>query len=78
MRIIACAVSAYVYHTHVNSREVIRTLEADGWFEVAHKGSHKQFRHPTKPGRVTVIHPSRDFAPGTFRSMEKRSGLKLR
>ncbi|HEY3888595.1 MAG TPA: type II toxin-antitoxin system HicA family toxin [Caulobacteraceae bacterium] len=67
-----------VYYTHVNSRDVIRALEADGWVEVAQKGSHKQFRHPTKPGRVTVIHPSRDFAPGTLRSMEKQSGLKLR
>jgi predicted RNA binding protein YcfA (HicA-like mRNA interferase family) len=62
----------------VNSREVIRALEADGWFEVAQKGSHKQFRHPTKPGRVTVVHPSRDFAAGTLRSMERLSGLRLR
>jgi predicted RNA binding protein YcfA (HicA-like mRNA interferase family) len=45
---------------------------------VGQKGSHVQLTHPTKPGRVTVIHPSRDFAPGTLRSMEKQAGIKLR
>jgi predicted RNA binding protein YcfA (HicA-like mRNA interferase family) len=62
----------------VNSRDVIKALEADGWFEVAQKGSHRQFRHPTKAGRVTVVHPSRDIPPGTLRSIERQSGLKLR
>jgi predicted RNA binding protein YcfA (HicA-like mRNA interferase family) len=32
----------------------MRRLKQDGWFEVAHVGSHKQFKHPVKPGRVTV------------------------
>jgi predicted RNA binding protein YcfA (HicA-like mRNA interferase family) len=62
----------------MNSRDVIRALQADGWFEVAQKGSHRQFRHPTKPGRVTVVHPKRDYPPATLRSMEKQSGVKLR
>lgn len=62
----------------MNSREIIRAIEADGWFEVAQKGSHRQFRHPTKPGRVTVVHPTKDFAPGTLRSIETQSGVKLR
>jgi predicted RNA binding protein YcfA (HicA-like mRNA interferase family) len=62
----------------MNSRDLIKALEAEGWFEVDQKGSHKQFRHPTKAGRVTVVHPSRDFPPGTLRSMERQSGLKLR
>lgn len=62
----------------MNSREVIKAIQADGWFEVAQKGSHKQFKHPTKPGRVTVIHPSKDFAPGTLASMERQAGIKLR
>ncbi len=62
----------------MNSREVIKALEADGWFEVAQKGSHKQFRHPVKPGRVTVVHPKRDIPLGTLRSIETQSGLRLR
>lgn len=62
----------------MNSRDIISALTADGWFVVAQKGSHKQFKHPTKPGRVTVPHPSRDFPVGTLKSIEKQSGLKLR
>ncbi|HEX2800716.1 MAG TPA: type II toxin-antitoxin system HicA family toxin [Phenylobacterium sp.] len=62
----------------MNSREIIRAIEADGWFRVAQKGSHIQFRHPTRPGRVTVPHPKSDMAIGTLRSIEKQAGLKLR
>ena len=62
----------------MNSREVIRRLKQDGWFEVAQAGSHKQFKHPIKPGRVTVVSPQRDVPEGTLRSIEKQSGLKLR
>jgi len=65
-------------NTHVNSREVIRALEAAGWSEVARKGSHLQFRHPSRPGRVTVPHPKRELPIGTLRSIEKQSGVKLR
>lgn len=61
----------------MNSREIIKRIEADGWFEVAHKGSHKQFKHPTKKGRVTVVHPKRDMKTGTLKSIERRSGVKL-
>ncbi len=64
--------------THMNSREIIKALQSDGWLEVAQKGSHKQFKHPTKPGRVTVPHPLKDVPPGTLRSIEKQAGLKLR
>ncbi|ENZ81367.1 MULTISPECIES: type II toxin-antitoxin system HicA family toxin [Caulobacter] len=62
----------------MNSREVISALEADGWVEVARRGSHAQFKHPTKPGRVTVPHPKRDLPLGTLRSIERQSGLILR
>ncbi len=62
----------------MNSREIIKALQSDGWLEVAQKGSHKQFKHPTKPGRVTVPHPLKDVPPGTLRSIEKQAGLKLR
>ena len=61
----------------MDSRELIRRLRADGWFEVAQRGSHKQFKHPTKPGRVTVVHPKRDIPAGTLHSIEKQAGLKL-
>jgi predicted RNA binding protein YcfA (HicA-like mRNA interferase family) len=67
-----------VYLTHVDSREIISRLRADGWVEVAQAGSHKQFRHPEKAGRVTVPHPTKDMKLGTLKSIEVQSGLKLR
>jgi predicted RNA binding protein YcfA (HicA-like mRNA interferase family) len=60
----------------MNSREVIRRLEADGWVHVRTKGSHWQFRHPTRPGVVTVPHPKRDFPAGTLKSIFKQAGWK--
>ena len=62
----------------MHSRDVIRLLEADGWKEVARKGSHAQFKHPVKKGRVTVPHPKRDLPVGTLRSIEKQSGIRIR
>jgi predicted RNA binding protein YcfA (HicA-like mRNA interferase family) len=52
-------------------------LQDDGWFQVATRGSHRQFKHPLKPGRVTVAgKPSDDLAPGTLNSILKQAGLK--
>jgi predicted RNA binding protein YcfA (HicA-like mRNA interferase family) len=62
----------------MNNREAIAALRADGWYQVAQKGSHVQLKHPTKPGRVTVVHPTKDIPWGTLRSMEKQAGIKLR
>jgi predicted RNA binding protein YcfA (HicA-like mRNA interferase family) len=62
----------------MHSREIIKAVQDDGWRQVAQKGSHVQFKHPTKLGRVTVPHPERDVPIGTLRSIEKQSGLKLR
>jgi len=62
----------------MSSREVIAILEANGWREVARKGSHVQFKHPTRPGRVTVPHPERDIPIGTLKSIERQSGMRLR
>lgn len=62
----------------MNSAEVIRRLEQDGWVRVATRGSHCQFKHPEKPGRVTVPHPKRDLAIGTVRSIERQSGVSMR
>ena len=58
-------------------REIIKLLEADGWFLVATKGSHKQYKHPTKLGRVTIAgHLSDNLAPGTLNSILKQAQLK--
>jgi predicted RNA binding protein YcfA (HicA-like mRNA interferase family) len=58
-------------------REVLRMLNDEGWFLVATRGSHRQFKHPTKPGRVTVPgKPNDDLAPGTLNSILKQAGLK--
>jgi predicted RNA binding protein YcfA (HicA-like mRNA interferase family) len=62
----------------MNSREVIRLLLDDGWFKVAQVGSHVQFKHATKPGRVTVPHPKRDIPIGTLKSIEKQACIELR
>ena len=63
-----------VYNTHVSSREIIRRLKRDGWIVVRTKGSHIQFRHPAKPGLVTVPHPKRDLPAGTLRSIFRQAG----
>jgi predicted RNA binding protein YcfA (HicA-like mRNA interferase family) len=62
----------------MKSADVISALRQGGWIVVAQKGSHVQFKHPGKPGRVTVPHTKRDIPLGTLRSIEKQSGLKLR
>jgi len=62
----------------MHSREIISALQRDGWVQVAQKGSHVQFKHPLKKGRVTVPHPERDVPVGTLKSIEKQSGLRLR
>ena len=61
----------------MNSREVIRELLKNGWFEVAQVGSHKQFKHGSRTGRVTVPHPKRDIPLGTLKSIEKQAGIRL-
>jgi len=62
----------------MNSRDVIKELKKAGWYEVNQVGSHKQFKHAEKKGRVTVPHPKRDIPIGTLKSIEKQAGLKLR
>lgn len=61
----------------MTSRMVIKKLKEAGWFQVAQKGSHIQFKHDEKPGRVTVPHPKKDIPKGTLRRIEKQSGLNL-
>lgn len=58
-------------------RELLRLLYNDGWFLEATRGSHRQFKHPAKPGRVTVPGKSNaDLAPGTLNSILKQAGLR--
>ncbi len=61
----------------MDSRAVIRKLKEDGWFEVNQVGSHKQFKHPVKRGRVTIVHPKRDIPAGTLKSIARQAGIKL-
>ena len=56
-------------------RDVMRQIEHDGWVLVATRGSHRQYKHALKPGRVTVAD---DVAPGTLNSIMKQAGLKER
>lgn len=60
-----------------SSRDIIRLLLADGWYEVGQTGSHKHFKHATKKGKVTVPHPKRDLPVKTVKSIEKQSGVDL-
>ncbi|MCC2867818.1 MAG: type II toxin-antitoxin system HicA family toxin, partial [Candidatus Accumulibacter phosphatis] len=56
---------------------ILAVLRNDGWLLVASRGSHRQFKHPVKPGRVTVAgKPSDDLAPGTLNSILKQASLK--
>jgi predicted RNA binding protein YcfA (HicA-like mRNA interferase family) len=58
-------------------REVIKRIEADGWYLVTTRGSHRQYKHPTKSGRVTIAgHPNDDLSPGTLNSILKQAKLK--
>lgn len=61
----------------MKSTDIIAALKQDGWEQVAQKGSHVQFKHPTKPGRVTVPHPKKDIPLGTLKSIEKQARIKL-
>lgn len=58
-------------------REVLRILENDGWVLARQRGSHRQFKHPSKRGLVTVAGKlSDELAPGTLNSILKQAGLK--
>jgi predicted RNA binding protein YcfA (HicA-like mRNA interferase family) len=58
-------------------RDAIKLVERDGWLLVNFEGSHRQYKHPTKKGRVTVAgHPSMDLDPKTRNSILKQAGLK--
>jgi predicted RNA binding protein YcfA (HicA-like mRNA interferase family) len=57
--------------------EIIKMIEADGWYLAATRGSHRQYKHPDKPGRVTVAgKPSKELPPGTERSILRQAGIR--
>ena len=58
-------------------RDVIRMVERDGWYHVRTRGSHRQYRHPVKRGKVTIAgHPNIEMALGTFRGVLKQAQMK--
>ena len=60
----------------MKSRDLIKLIEADGWRLVRVSGSHHHFKHPVKPGLVTVPHPKHDLPAGTANSIMKQALLK--
>jgi predicted RNA binding protein YcfA (HicA-like mRNA interferase family) len=65
------------YCYSVKVRDIVRLIEKDGWYWVRTKGSHHQYKHPTKPGLVTIPgNPGDDVASGTLNNILKQAGLK--
>jgi predicted RNA binding protein YcfA (HicA-like mRNA interferase family) len=61
----------------VKVRDLIRVIERDGWFWLRTKGSHHQYKHPIKPGLVTIPgRPNDELATGTLNNILKQAGLK--
>ncbi|GIP19174.1 addiction module toxin, HicA family protein [Paenibacillus montaniterrae] len=60
----------------LSSKALIKIIEQDGWELVHTVGSHRQYKHPTKKGRVTIPHPNKDLPTGTVNSILKQAGLK--
>ena len=66
-----------VSSTVVKVRDVMKMIEKDGWFHVGTEGDHRQYKHQTKKGRVTISgHPGEDMPKGTLNSVFKQAGLK--
>lgn len=60
----------------MSSKEIIRLIQKGGWVHCRTKGSHQQFKHPTRPGLITVPHPKKDLPTGTARAILKSAGLE--
>ncbi|HEB5000173.1 TPA: type II toxin-antitoxin system HicA family toxin [Clostridioides difficile] len=60
-----------------SSREILKILIADGWYEVNCVGDHHQFKHPVKKGKVTVPHPNKDLPLRTVKSIFKQAGINI-
>ncbi len=65
-----------MYNTHMKSADVMRVLKEDGWYVFNIRGSHHQFKHPSKSGKVTVPHPKSDLPTGTVKGILRQAGLE--
>lgn len=59
----------------MDSREIIKLLTDSGWVLHSQKGSHRHYKHPVRPGKVTVPHPRKDLPPKTVKSILRQAGL---
>jgi predicted RNA binding protein YcfA (HicA-like mRNA interferase family) len=62
--------------TTMRSADIIKNLESDGWTLRGVRGSHHVFKHPTKPGHISVPHPKKDLGIGLVQKLLKQAGLK--
>lgn len=60
-----------------SSREIIEMINAAGWYYIRTVGDHHHFKHPTRPGIVTVPHPKKDLPKGTLKSIARQAGIEL-
>ncbi len=60
----------------MQSRVLVKEIEAAGWRRVRVRGSHHVFRHPARPGTVVVPHPRKDLGPGLVRAVRRAAGLE--
>lgn len=60
-----------------DSKSLVKLIEANGWCRVKAKGGHLQFKHPTKPGRVTIPHPVKDLPRGTVKNIYKQAQIPI-
>lgn len=65
-----------IYNSRMNSKELIKALEIDGWVLRSSKGSHHVFNHPFKTGHITVPHPKKDLGVGLVQKILKQAGIK--
>mgnify|MGYP002129098577 FL=1 len=75
--LLICVYDVYInYHLRMNSKELIKALEKDGWVLRGSKGSHHVFNHPRKVGHITVPHPKKDQGVGLVQKLLKQAGIK--
>ena len=72
-----CVYDVYrIYNSGMNSKELIKALEKDGWVLRGSKGSHHVFNHPYKGGHITIPHPKKDLGIGLVQKLLKQAGMK--
>ncbi|MGY5394434.1 type II toxin-antitoxin system HicA family toxin [Acinetobacter sp. NigerLNRRAM0016] len=62
----------------MNSKDIIKCLEQEGWYKVGDKGDHEKYKHPEKSDHVVVPHPRKDMPIGTLRNIYKQAGWEWR